>query len=504
MAAALLIASQAQAQSHWRFIPTMSLTGTYTDNLTLQSEPRARSQFVAAAAPGFSLVGNSRRLKVAATSTWHHFAYCDEGLRNTVDSQYQYAANAQGVLADDLLFFDASAAGGPRAASAFGPQLGSSSLYAMGNRVEVKTWRVSPYLVHRFGNSANLSLRYVRDSVDAGDRNLFGSSTGDTASLMLSSGSAYDTIGWGLSYQRQELDNRLTGESSAELASVNLSYRIDARLALTATAGYDSYDYQAMGGRNAGRNWSGGFVWTPSQRTRVQASLGRHYYGKTGSLAASHRSRHSVWSINYSDAITTTRSQFLLPATIDTASLLDRLFAATIPDPVQRRLAVQAYIEATGLPPSLADNINYLTNRYLRQKLLQATSAFHWSHSTAVLSAYASERTGLSNMASDSDLLGSQLATLNNNVRQRGARASYSYRFNSRSNVTLSGNYVRSRSIDTGIEDRQRVVRIGLTRRLGRDMQAAYEVRRRSGGTGAGTGREYRENAISASLSIQF
>jgi uncharacterized protein (PEP-CTERM system associated) len=503
LAAAALLLLAPPSKAEWRFTPSVGLTQTYTDNVSLQPGPSARSQWVTEATPGFSLVGDSRRLKLAATSQWHYFAYRDGGLPNTADRQHQYNLSAQGIVADDLLYVDAAASGGPHSVSAFGPQV-TSNLYSLGNRTEIETWRISPYLLHRFGNSATASLRYTRDSVDAGAHNLFGSSIGDTVAFNLASGPAFHTLGWGLSYQRQDLDNRLAGESSSESALGSLRYRLTPRLALTATLGYDRYDYQALGGRTEGRSWSGGFAWNPSRRTSLEASLGRHYYGNTGSLAATHRSRHSVWSINYGDQVITSRSQLLLPAAIDTADLLDRLFSVTIPDPLARQQAVAAYMLATGLPPSLADNVNYLSNRYMRQKLLRASSAFNWSRSTAVLSLFASERNALSSHESDSELLGSRLATLNDNVRQKGASATYSYRFNSRSMALASASATHTRSLTTGIEDRQRVVRVGLTRQYGAKVRGAFEVRRQSGGTDAASGRDYRENAISASLSIQY
>ena len=37
--------------------------------------------------------------------------------------------------------------------SAFGPQVNSNG-YASANRANVTTWRISPYLLHRFGASA--------------------------------------------------------------------------------------------------------------------------------------------------------------------------------------------------------------------------------------------------------------------------------------------------------------------------------------------------------------
>lgn len=502
-AAAMLLAAPAQADV--RVIPTFSSTLTYTDNVNQQAGEFKHSDMIGQFTPGVTVIGNSRRLQVSGTAQWHQFAYLHDAGRNTNDSQRQYSGALRGILVDDLLFVDASAARGLQSTSAFGPQLGSD-LYSRGNRTEVSSWRISPYLVHRFGRSATAQLRYTRDGVDAGDRNLFGKSIGDTVSLNLNSGTAFHTVAWGTSYYRQDLDNALTGESSTESVSANLRYPLTPRFALTADIGYDRYDFEGPGGKNAGRNWSGGFHWAPSQRTSLAASLGRHFYGQTGALDATHRSRRTVWNIKYTDGITTSRSQFLLPAAIDTAAMLDGLFLTAFPDEVERARVVAAYIAANGLPSSLADNVNYLSNRYMREKLLRGSVAYRLARSSAVFGVYASDRVALSDQQSDSPLLGSQLSSLNDNVRQRGADATWTYQLNARTSAIVAWDLRRSQSITTGLVDLQRTYRIGMTRRWEDRMLGVVELRHRIGGTGITVAGNpgYTENAVSASLSMQF
>jgi uncharacterized protein (PEP-CTERM system associated) len=498
--AAMLLSAECRAD--WKFAPTAGVTETYTDNVALQRDELAHGQLVSEAFGGFMLSERSSRLRLNAFARVHQFIYTDGNVPNLNDREHEYGATALARLTDDL-FLDVAAAGGPQSISAFGPQV-NDSLYSMGNRTTVNSWRISPYVQHHFGNTADLLARFSRDGVDAGARNPFGSSTASTGSLNLASGRSFNDVGWGLSYTHQEMQNRLAGPSSSSNALASLRLRYSPQLSATATAGYDKYDYQSLGGRTAGRNWTGGFIWTPSSRTSLQASFGRRYFGKTGSLAASHHSRHSVWSINYSDAITTSRQQFLLPSTIDTAALLDTLFSASFPDPVLRQQAVQAYMQASGLPTSLANSVNYLSNRYLRQKQLQAAVVFNWAHSSLATSVQRTERNALSLRQSDSALLGSQLSTLNDNIRQRGVHNVYTYRLSSRTLVTATANLDHITSLDTGISQTHREFRVGLTRRLYRNMDVALDARHLEGGTDVGTNGQFHENAISASLSAKF
>jgi uncharacterized protein (PEP-CTERM system associated) len=499
-AAAMLAAGPCQAA--WQLAPTLGVTETYTDNVNLQSSARAESAFVTDATPGLALTAHSRRLQLDASAQWHEFAYNGARRHGTRNSQYQYQLDGKSTLVDELLYLDASAAGGPQAISAFGPQV-DGNLFAMGNRTNVRTWRLSPYVAHHFGDSANLTLRYTSDAVDSGMSNLYANSRGKSAAFQLASGDAWRTLGWNLDLNDQHLDYRQFGGSSAKTALGKLRYRLGSHWAATASAGYDKYDYQSLGGRTAGRNWSGGFVWAPTQHTNVQASIGRRYFGKTGALNATLRNRRMVWSVNYNDMVTTTREQFILPAAVDTASMLDQLFAGTIPDAAARAQAVTAYMQANGLPATLADSINYLSNRYIRQKQLQAAMALRGAHGEVLLTAFTTVRNALSAQQTDSGLLGGAPLSLNDDTRQRGLSAGWNYQLNARSTALAQATVARTLSQTTGIVSLNRVLRAGIRRQLSGRFAAAFELRHTGGSIGAG-GQGYRENAISATLTSKF
>ncbi len=503
LAAALLVALPAHAE--WKVNPSVSLSESYSDNVNQRSDDTKRSSWITEVSPSITAEAHSSRVDFSAKARAYYYKYSEDNVPGVQDHQYQYDASGRVNVVDQLFYVDASAGASSRSISAFGPlaEDPNGNRYTSDNQTDVKTWRISPYLTHRFGTFATGILRYSHDSVTSDSSSIFGDSTADGVILDIASGTGFRSIGWNLHVARQDIDNENFGDTSAQNATLGLSYRVGPTLNLTATGGYDKYDYQALGGKTSGASWSVGFGWAPSPRTNIQMSVGRHYLGNTGSLLALHRSRHSTWKLGYSDAVTTSRSQFSLPAAIDTAAMLDSLFASTIPDPVQRRQAVEAYILSAGLPPSLADNINYLTNRYMRQKLLQASSAFNWRHSSAVLSAYASERTALSSSESDSGLLGSQLRALNDSVRQTGLTGSYSYRLSARSTAVAALSATHARSLDTDLSGKQNSLRLGLTHRFGRSVRGSLEYRRTNGDSEI-TRRDYTENAVSATVTVQL
>lgn len=502
--AAMLPATESRAD--WRVVPALTLTERYTDNFYQESNDLKRSQFISELTPSVSLVKTGPRLVLNGTAYWRHFAYRDDDLRDTLDHSFEYAVSGRGTLAEDFLYVDASASAKPNTISAFGPRV-EDAPYLAANQAKVKTWRISPYLEQRYGRTATLALRYARDRVEGGRGTRgFGTSVGDSVSASLASGPAFGTIGWGLTHLRQDLDDSYAGETSSELTTANLRYALNARFALTATVGYDSYQFEGLGDDTSGRNWSFGFDWTPSQRTRMSASLGHHFYGQTGSFSLLHRSRRTSWNVAYNDGVTTAREQFLLPSTIDTSALLERLFASSISDPVVRQQAVAAYIRDNGLPSSLSEDVNFLSNRYFRSKVLEGSMAFRMARTSAVLTLSGSERVALSSQQSDSVLLGTQVGSRNDNVRQYGVNATANYRLSTRTSAIAAAGWGRSRSLTTDIVDNRRDFRIGLTHQLGRNVRATVDLNRRFGTLGRlgrGTG-PFQEHSISASLSAQL
>jgi uncharacterized protein (PEP-CTERM system associated) len=499
LAAALLVALPAQAQ--WKVTPSISLTETYSDNPGLATGDNKRGQFITEAMPAVRIDGHNSRVDFSANARSSFFSYSEGRPGNARRNSNQYDAAGRLKVIDELMYVDARLNGGTRAVSAFGPDDSGFNRFTRENRTQLTNWSISPYLVQRFGNFAAATLRYTHDSVNA-DESRFGSSESDGVNFNLASGRAWRDFGWNLRYARQEVANERFGDSSSENALVGLSYRLQRTLRLTASAGYDVYDYGQFGGRTSGPSWSVGYAWHPTVRTAIEMSVGHHFLGNTGSLLATHRSRHTVWRASYSDAVTSTRQQFTQGQEIDTAALLDSLFAVSIPDPVARRQAVLDYIQLAGLPATQGEQINYLTNRYFRQKLAQASVGYNMRQHGAVFTLFASERVALSSGAADSELLGSQLFSLNDNVRQAGASAAYSYRVNARTSASATLSTSRSRSLSTGLESDQQALRLGMTRRVSRNLTGNAELRHLRGNRGFGA--DYKENAISATLSAQF
>ncbi|MDQ2821566.1 MAG: TIGR03016 family PEP-CTERM system-associated outer membrane protein [Pseudomonadota bacterium] len=503
---ALLLAPTVYAEV--KFTPIVSGSETYSDNVALQPTQFAQSSFITEITPAFSLLSNGPRLKLSASYQLHLYSYSNK-VNNTNNTSSQYQLSLQSKLIDDLLDLNASAARQTTSLTAFGPQ-GNDSLYSDSNRTVVSTYTISPTLRHRFGGTADAYLRYTRNRV-VGDRFL-GTTNGDNINANIISGQNFSVVGWGVnvaqdsfSATQNSLSNATVGDTKSQNVEGNLRYRVGQTISLTATAGYDKYDYGSVAGNSTqGASYTGGFVWTPSSRTRLQMSYGRRYYGNTGNLAASYRGHRSALNASYGDTVTTSRQQFLSSTGLNTYDLLNAMLTASIPDPAERAKAIAAYIAATGITPILTNNTNYLSNVFQRQRTLQVGYSLQGAHSTTTLSVQKSRVTALSTQQADSDLLGQNFASLNNNLDTFGGSASYIQRMTSATQLVASLSYQRSKTIDTNITSDNEAVRLGLTHAFDAKLQGSTEIRQVRGSYFNTGNSRYRENAISATISKQF
>lgn len=496
---ALLLAPGAHAEV--KFVPSISATETYSDNVALQTADKAESSFITELMPSFSVVSNGPRLKLAAGYQLHLYSYSQK-VDNTNNTSSQYQLSMQAKLIDQLLDLDATAARQTTSATAFGPQ-GNDSLYSNSNRTNINTYSISPTLRHRFGGTADAYLRYNRNRVE-GDR-VLGTTNGENIVANISSGQNFNVIGWGLNATQDTFSDSRFGSTESQNAEASVRYRTSSSLSLTATAGYDRYGYSTQTGNTTqGPGYTGGFIWTPSSRTRLQMSYGHRYYGNTGTMAFNFRGHRSAFNASYNDSVTTSRQQFLASSALSTTDLLDAMLTASIPDPVERQKAIAAYIAATGITPTLANNTNYLTNVFQRLKSLQVGYSLEGAHSTSTLAVYKTRTTALSTQQADSDLLGQNLAALNNNLDSLGASATYTQRLTNATQAVASLNYQRSRTIDTDLTTDSESARLGLSHSFSSKLHGITEIRHTRGSYYNIGNSSYRENAISATISMQF
>ncbi|RJG01883.1 TIGR03016 family PEP-CTERM system-associated outer membrane protein [Noviherbaspirillum sedimenti] len=370
------------------------------------------------------------------------------------------------------------------------------------NRTDIRTYSLSPYLRHRFGSAAVAEMRYTHDAVASSAGGLLDSSN-DSIRLSLDSGAAFRTVGWGWRYSRQDTDYDNANSLRMEETAASLRYLLTPRFALTSSVGYEKSNYLSLGAKPQGSFWQAGVSWAPTSRTNLEASAGHRYFGKSYSLLARHRARNTVWVVSYGDQISTTQSQFQVPASLDTSAFLNQMLQAGIPDDALRQQAVDKIIQDNGLPASLNTSVNSLTNRVFLEKRWQASVAINGARNTLLLSLFDTNRSAQTARAADTALLGAANLAQEDDTHQAGIDALWNWHPTSRTSLSAGLGYVRAESLATSLLTNTRTYRLALNRQFAPKLKGTLEYRHLQQEYNQ-PGRDVRENALTASLLLTF
>lgn len=483
----------------WRFNPTLTLRETYSDNIRLAPTGNEKSSFVTEVMPGFSLSGIGRRSQFQATYQARGVTYSNDAGASNLQNYLNARGTAQ--LVDDLLFVDGTAAINNLSTSPYGPQALDSS-YSLNNRSEIRTYSISPYVRQRYGSLAQAEARYTHQGLSS-DTAGFSNYSSDLLNLVVNSGDAFRLVGWDVMASRRHSSyNSLSSVDNDYLNGV-VRYRLTDQFSLTGSAGYERYTYQSINDGPKGASWSVGFDWKPSSRTSLTASAGQRFYGNAYSLNGVHRSRYTTWNVSYNEDITTTQQQLVDSGSISTTAFLDQVFSATIADPTARAQAVEAFIRATNLPATLANPNAGLSNRFFLQKRLQGSVAFNTGKSTVLVSVYNTLRRPQTAVSDNVGLFtgGNQLFI--DESRQRGVSGLWNLRLTPSTSMNLNARYYRTTSLLSNRTDDNTLVTLGLSHQLSPKTTGTVELRRYQGSYSQ-TGTDFRENAISAYLTMRL
>jgi len=478
----------------WTILPSLRLRESYSDNARLAPQSQAVGEWTSEVSPGIFLVTHGPRLALTLDYTLQSLHSPREGERRN----QQFAASAQLTALPEWLFLDASAGISQQNISAFGPQQ-LDATQASTNSTTVRTLAFSPSLRHDFRGLASLLARFDRNSVTSSRLLQVHSSE---ASLQLTGERASNSWNWDLRIDRQHIDDARLPPSTLEDAALTLSYPLQRTLSVSATTGYERNEYQTFGDEPRGSYWSTSVHWQPSPRTDVSASVGRHYYGATYGLDASFRQRRMLWTLDYSEAITSTNGQFLSVAPSAMSDFLFQLWETRIPDPVTRRGAIQAFIALSQLLGPTG-NVNYFSHRYYLQKQWRLATLYAGNKATWSLGLSSTARTAQSSSAIDSALLiGPTDIALQDRTRQTSLQAGSSWRLNGRSQLNLSASTGVAESLSNGRKDRNSALVLSMTRQLSSRVNLSADLRHSQHRSNAGG--NYRENGVSTTLSMQF
>lgn len=480
--------------AQWDGAARLSVSETYTDNLRLSVNDEEHES-ITQINPGFSLTGRGGRASVAADYTMQNLFYAHNPDRN--GTKHQLSAAGQSELVKDWFYFDANASISQQLVSP-GDRLAQDNLNLAGNRSDVVTLQVEPYIRRQLGGYATTELRYSHGWVDY-DTDGVSDTESSVASAYIANGYDASHLFWRIGY-REQRDIRDTAPDSVRQSTDGfVRYRALSTLSLVAYAGRVENDIQTNRSNADGSYWSAGFIWQPSPKfslegtkgendergrltwtpsTRTSFAIGyRHREvglntGETWDGNITHRTRRSTWSLSYTEEVTSVQVLQL------------REFQSLIVLDLQGGVA---FDPGTGEFVDLTNPFELTDEEFLRARA-QGSVNYRTGKSTLSLSLYNETRTyELSAQELDS----------------QGGTAAWQWRFASRTSSRLSVQAQRFEVLNSSDSADSVTTRLSLNRQISPRTSGRVELSHLEADV-AGSGEEYDENRIAVHVNMTF
>jgi uncharacterized protein (PEP-CTERM system associated) len=288
----------------WRVTPSVSVVGTFSDNINSDTEGSESSDFLISTSPGISINGSGGRISLSATYNPSYLHYTQGNGDN--EFRHDLLGRSSIELIDQAVFVNTQASVNQQfidsgAGISSTPQFTSSS-----NQTQVATFNINPEFRHHFGSWAE-SVTSYSFSFTHTDSDAINSTDSQSASFVLNSGKRFTSFSWALSADRSKSGS--TSDRSTYKADVE--YPFSRKVAVTAGVGLEMVEDDTLNDDPDGLIWDVGLRLTPGPRTEFSASYNDRYDEQFISFEGTHRFGATT-SINVSYDTTLTNSRDLL------------------------------------------------------------------------------------------------------------------------------------------------------------------------------------------------
>jgi uncharacterized protein (PEP-CTERM system associated) len=467
-----------------------SVTETITNNNGLSSGEK-KTEYITQATLGVRGSANSARLK-------GYLDYSLSGLvygRNTASNELQNALSALATaeLIQNRAYIDVGAGISQQLLSAFGPRSVDPAI-ANANRVETRSFSVSPYVRGRLGSAADYELRLAYDRTDAGS-SVASDNSNASALARIGGATPLARLGWSVEASRSEIDYSLGRRTEEDLARGVLTWAVTPQFSVSAIGGAEANNYVTLDKES--HKFAGfGLNWRPSERTSLSAQRENRFFGESHTVAFAYRTPRTAWAFSDVRGVNSTPNRSTLGSLGSVFDLYYLQFASVEPDPVLRRQLVDAFLRGNGIDPNSQVFATFLTSGVTLQRVQTLSFAVLGVRDTVTLAATQTENRRL-----DVALLGNDDFSSATQIKERGLSVALSRRLTPITAVSFTGSYQRT----TGSLDAQttslKTLAALWTQRLGRRTDLSMGARHaRFGSTTA----PYNETAVYATLGLQF
>ena len=397
-----------------RVEPSITSSLLWSDNTTLGQSDTAKSDFIIEVQPSLRLTAGGPNLRLNGSVGVDSVSYANGSQRNDTAPSADLSMNA--VLAQRLLFLDASVRSFQAAADLFGANSTS-------NRYTTMQYALSPYLDRELAQGVHLTAR---------SDNTWTASHGESApndDAYFGRHAAAFTIspqplGVGLEAERTKTKYRDTTQSlDRDEVRGSLSAAYDERFQVALVAGRERYRIAVGLPEDSHSIYGARMEWNPSDRTKLEASVERRFFGTGWDAVFTHRSPFLAWRFStLRQALSHAEQLFSSPAGSNVAGLLDAAFMTRFPDPTERAHAVQDFLAQRGLPANVSTAVSVFSDRIDLYNALTASVAYIGPRDSTALTLYNNRVQTLPGVDPIFSLL------YPDNYRERGGSISWSHR----------------------------------------------------------------------------
>jgi len=457
-----LLASASSRAERWSVDAGVNSDLTYTSNADLGGATTGAADTILAVRPRIRLLGEGARLRISGSAALNAVGYAQNTQSSRLNPEVDLEANLQAI--ERFLFIDASVRATQESANPFGPRpeggaTNENSVTTTAVRIAPRIEGTTPGLIkYRLVSENGWTNNFNAPAIVAPNAvGYFGQHT-------LAIGREPGPFGWKLEAQESETRYR---ESSLEplrvgLVRATVGYQVNSDLILGLRGGREHTNFTTNSGDNGGNIYGVDLRWQPSPRTQLTAWEEHRFFGSSWRLDLAYRTPRLALTVASSRQIDTSPQSLLdLPATQNVAALLDAIFSARFPDPIERARLVNDVIAQRGLPTSTLQPISIQAQRLSVLQQTTASATILGVRNSLSFSAYRSRIED----AVDSGPLAIDTGLTNN--QQYGASVAFAHRLTPVTDVIAAAEWSHIESLVAGGERSiQRTLRLRLTRAL--------------------------------------
>ncbi len=289
----------------WRLSDTVSADLTYVDRdgrnessgAVLQLTPRLRL--------------NGRGGRSQADIDYSLTASIGGGSTDPESLSHNLRGTGRVEVIDNMFFLGANASARLVGTSATSGTV--DSINARSDGTQSYSFEITPEFRHHLNRYADIVSRNSVNYVTYGGNNR--RSDDDSrevrTNIGVRSGRYFSRFNWNVDATRSETSFEDRDDERSNL-SAGVGYRVDSHWRVRGTVGYEDNDVQTARDDTDGATWDAGVDWTPNPRTSVAVTYGERYLGNVFSGNASHRTRRTRLSLDFTRDVTNRRSSQLL------------------------------------------------------------------------------------------------------------------------------------------------------------------------------------------------